>query len=68
MTFDPTKIAASKRIFRQRLAAKPIEEKLAMLDALRARAIAMRGSDAEPHADTLKEAAPAYQTQSKRTE
>ena len=46
MTFDPAKIWESKRKFRQRLAAKPIEEKLAMLDALRARTIALRGSRA----------------------
>lgn len=47
MTFDLSKILQSKREFRQRLAAKPIEEKLAMLDALRARTIALRGSGAE---------------------
>ena len=39
MTFDLTKILESKREFRHRLAGLPIEEKLAMLDALRARAI-----------------------------
>ena len=39
MTFDLAKILQSKRAFRQRLAARPIEEKLAMLDALRARAL-----------------------------
>ncbi len=38
MTFDLAKILQSKRAFRQRLAARPIEEKLAMLDAMRARA------------------------------
>lgn len=37
MTFDLAKILQSKRAFRQRLAARPIAEKLAMLDALRAR-------------------------------
>ncbi len=35
MTFDLAKILQSKREFRQRLASRPIEEKLAMLDALR---------------------------------
>ena len=62
MTFDLNKIMQSKREFRPRLAAKPIEEKLAMLDALRARAIALRGSRAKPgtgyapqaQADTLR--------------
>ena len=47
MTFVLAKILQSKREFRQRLAARPIEEKLAMLDALRARSIALRGSRAE---------------------
>ena len=44
MTFDLAKILQSKRAFRQRLAARPIEEKLAMLDALRERALALRSS------------------------
>lgn len=35
MTFDLSKILQGKRDFRQRLAARPIEEKLALLDALR---------------------------------
>jgi hypothetical protein len=35
MTFDLAKILQSKHEFRQRLAARPIAEKLAMLDALR---------------------------------
>ncbi len=47
MTFDLAKILQSKREFRQRLAARPIEEKLAMLDALRARSLALRGSRPE---------------------
>ncbi|MCI0541192.1 MAG: hypothetical protein L0Z50_38815 [Verrucomicrobiales bacterium] len=42
MTLDLTRILQSQRAFRQRLAARPIAEKLAMLDALRARAIALR--------------------------
>jgi len=42
MSFDFTKILQSKRDFRRRLAARPIEEKLAMLDALRERALAIR--------------------------
>jgi hypothetical protein len=41
MTFDWNKILESKRAFRQRMAARPIEEKLAMLDSLRASAIAI---------------------------
>jgi len=42
MTFDLEKILASKRAYRQTLAAKPIAEKLRMLDALRERALAIR--------------------------
>jgi hypothetical protein len=45
MTFDLTKILQSKREFRQRAAARPIEEKLAMLDALRERALAIRSEN-----------------------
>jgi len=42
MTFDLDKILESKRAFRRQFAARPISEKLAMLDALRARALAIR--------------------------
>lgn len=44
MTFDLTKILNSKRKFRGELAARPIAEKLAMLDALRERELAIRQS------------------------
>lgn len=53
MTFDLTRILESKREFQRRLAARPIEEKLAMLDALRTRAIALRES--RPVAETAAE-------------
>lgn len=42
MTFDLNAIIESKRALRQRLAARPITEKLAMLDELRARSLALR--------------------------
>ena len=42
MTFDACQIRRSKQVFRQRVAAKPIEQKLAMLDALRERALIVR--------------------------
>ena len=42
MTFDFAKILQSKREFRKRLAARPIAEKLALLDALRDRMLAIR--------------------------
>jgi hypothetical protein len=42
MTFNLARILESKRAFRRRLAARPIAEKLAMLDALRERELAIR--------------------------
>jgi hypothetical protein len=42
MSFDLQKILESKRAFRRGLAARPIEEKLRMLDALRERELAIR--------------------------
>ena len=65
MTFDLTKILQSKRAFRQRLAARPIEEKLALLDAMRERTLALRESGVTREAGVLKEDAPTYRAQSK---
>lgn len=42
MTSDLQAILESKRRYRQRLAARPIAEKLRMLDALRERALLLR--------------------------
>lgn len=42
MTADLQAILESKRRYRQRLAARPIAEKLRMLDALRERALLLR--------------------------
>ena len=66
MTLDPTKILQSKREFRQRLAAKPIEEKLAMLDALRARSLTLRGSRSETQSGAIREEPPAYSAKPKQ--
>lgn len=63
MTFNLAKILQSKRAFRRRLAARPIEEKLAMLDALRARAIALRESRPTDEAGGLREEPPPYRGQ-----
>ena len=65
MTFDLSKILQSKRAFRQQLAARPIEEKLAMLDALRERALALRESRTAAASD-LREEPPPYQAQRKQ--
>ena len=43
MSFDLQKILESKRAFRRDLAARPIGEKLRMLDAMRERELAIRG-------------------------
>jgi len=42
MKLDLTPILESKRTFRRRAAARPIAEKLRMLDALRERTLAIR--------------------------
>jgi hypothetical protein len=42
MMFDLQRIIESKRAYRRRMAAQPIEEKLAMLDILRERTLAIR--------------------------
>ena len=42
MKVDPERIGESKRDFRRRLAARPIAEKLRLLDSLRQRALAIR--------------------------
>ena len=44
VTFDLQQILASKRDFRRALAGRAISEKLAMLEALRARALALRAA------------------------
>lgn len=55
MTFDLATILQSKRDFRQRLAARSIEEKLAMLDALRERALALHPAPPAAKTNTLPE-------------
>lgn len=44
MSFDLEKILESKRALRRDLAARPIAEKLRMLDALRERALVLRAT------------------------
>jgi hypothetical protein len=60
MTFDLAKIQQSKREFRQRLAARPIEEKLAMLDALRERELVLRAARPAAGGGVLHEEPPPY--------
>ena len=48
MTFDLEKVLQSKREMRRDLAARPVAEKLAMLDALRERALTLRAATPMP--------------------
>ena len=66
MSFDLAKILQSKRAFRQRLAARPIAEKLAMLDALRERTLALRSSGLAAGAGALHEEPPPYRVQPRK--
>ena len=63
MSFDLEKILESKRALRRQLAARPVAEKLRMLDALRERALVLRAS-ASREADTnaLREEPAPYRT------
>ena len=44
MTFDMEKMLCSKRELRRELAARPLAEKLAMLDILRERSLTLRAA------------------------
>ena len=52
----------------QSLAARPIAEKLAMLDALRERALALRPARPASERDVLREQPPSYRGQGENTE
>ena len=66
MTFDPARILQSKNEFRQRLAARPLGEKLAMLDALRERALALRPIPSASKSGALHEEPPPYRASGKK--
>ena len=55
MNLDLQKILESKRALRRKLAARPVAEKLRMLDALREREIAIRRNAALPEPNCLRE-------------
>jgi len=55
MTFDTKTILESKRALRRKLAARPVAEKLRMLDALRERELAIRGRRIQPDPSVLRE-------------
>jgi hypothetical protein len=60
MSFDLNSILASKRALRRQLAARPVAEKLRMLDALRERTLAIRSAKPAPGAGELREEPPPY--------
>lgn len=62
MSFDLQKILESKRAHRRHLAARPIGEKLRMLDALRERELAIRGRASHAESSILREAPAPYRT------
>ena len=68
MTLDLATILQSKREFRQRLAARPIAEKLAMLDALRECALAIRPARPMLDKGVLREQPQSYRVQGEKTE
>ncbi len=65
MSFDLQKILESKRAFRRDLAARPIEEKLRMLDALRERELAIRRRVGSGTGNVLREEPAPYRTKPK---
>jgi len=62
MNFNLERVIQSKRALRRDLAARPIAEKLRMLDALRERALALRPAPSSGSAapDTLRESSATY--------
>jgi hypothetical protein len=62
MSFDLQKILESKRALRRNLAARPVAEKLRMLDSLRERELALRGHAAHPDSTVLREESAPYRT------
>lgn len=62
MSFDLQRVLESKRALRRNLAARPVAEKLRMLDALRERELAIRGSAAHSASTILHETSTPYRT------
>jgi hypothetical protein len=60
MSFDLQEILKSKRALRRELAARPVAEKLRMLDALRERALALRPAKPASGASVLREEPPPF--------
>ena len=65
MSFDLRKILESKRALRRNLAARPVAEKLRLLDALRERELAIRGRAVPGDSHALREKPAPYRTKPK---
>jgi hypothetical protein len=65
MSFDLQRILESKRTLRRNLASRPVAEKLAMLDALRERARAIRQAATRPE-EAFRESAPEYRAKPRK--
>jgi hypothetical protein len=65
MSFDLQKMLESKRALRRELAARPIAEKLRILDALRERELAIRGLPSTAGSSAMREQPTPYPGESK---
>ncbi len=62
MTLDLTRMLESKEALRRKLAGRPVAEKLAMLDALRERALALREAGDHLRHSAVRETPDQYRT------
>jgi hypothetical protein len=62
MSFELRAILESKRALRRNLAARPLAEKLRLLDALRQRQLAIRGRRSQSHSILLRESSPPFRS------
>ena len=65
MSFDLQKILESKRALRRDLAARPVAEKLRLLDALRERELAIRGRTIQSASGAVREGSAPYRNKPK---
>ena len=65
MSLDLQRILASKRALRQKLAARPVAEKLRLLDDLRERELTLRRARPHPAANTVRDQPAKYPAKGK---
>ena len=66
MSFDPLRILAGKRALRQKLAARPVAEKLRMLNDLRERALTIRRAVRSAASNVVREQPSRYPAKGKQ--